>query len=119
MRTNSTILCEIALPPLVSVELSAGPSRMSPELANVPPVAKVDVTIQRSTHSNQTQHNQVTETANATWGSYVELSNPVCGAHIPWPSSTLQSFNAVRASTTILGSNKAYSALSASTRREH
>jgi len=162
MRTNSTIFRKIVLLPLFSVALFAGSSKISPDLANVPPAAKVDVIIQWSTHPNQTQHNQVIELggvlkhcfltinaavytipvnaldalaqnpeieyisldrrgiANVTWGGYLDLfANATWGAHTFWPDSTLQSFNAVRANNTIVGSNNVYSALSASIRRQN
>jgi len=162
MSTNSTILRKIVLLPLFSVALYAGSSKLSPDLAKVPPAAKVDVIIQWSTHPNSTQHNQVIELggvlkhcfatmnaavymvpvnalealaqnpdiiyisldrtgiANVTWGGYLEmLANATWGARIVWPESALEFLNAVRANNTNVGSNAAYSALSASIQREH
>ena len=162
MKTNSTIFRTSVLLPLLSITLFAGHSKISPDLAKVPPAAKADVIIQWSTHPNQAQHNQVIELggvlrhcfstinaaaytvpvnaldalaqnpaiiyisldrtgiANATWGSYLELFASVTwGARTSSTDSTLQSFNAVRENSTNDGLNNAYSALSASIRREN
>ena len=162
MTTNSTIFKTSVLLPLLSVALFAAHSKISPDLAKVPPAAQVDVIIQWSTHPNQAQHNQVIELggvlrhcfstinaaaytipvnaldalaqnpaviyisldrtgiANATWGSYLEMfASVIWGARTSPTDSILQSFIAVREKSTSYGLNNAYSALSASIRREN
>ena len=63
MKTNSisTALRNIVLLQIISIALSAGPSKIAPDLAKMQPASKVDVIIQWSTPPGQTQHNQVIE----------------------------------------------------------